>query len=128
MNLAVVAVRSVAPCRVRGQGVGSPTIVTKAGTPFLALGSPGGATIITTVLQILLDRVDLGLTLPQAIADPRASQRNAVSTGAEPAFLLTPERTALEANAAGFGRYGRFLSLAPACPLASGPGIEPIAE
>jgi len=67
----------------------APTIVTKAGTPFLALGSPGGATIITTVLQILLDRVDLGLTLPQAIADPRASQRNAVSTGAEP----PPRRT-----------------------------------
>jgi gamma-glutamyltranspeptidase / glutathione hydrolase len=74
----------------------APTIVTKAGKPFLALGSPGGATIITTVLQILLDRVDLGMTLPQAIADPRASQRNALNTGAEPAFLATPERTALE--------------------------------
>jgi gamma-glutamyltranspeptidase / glutathione hydrolase len=73
----------------------APTIVTNAGKPFLALGSPGGATIITTVLQILLDRVDLGMTLPQAIADPRASQRNAVNTGAEPAFLATPERTAL---------------------------------
>ena len=48
------------------------------------------------MLQILLDRVDLGLTLPQAIADPRASQRNAVNTGAEPAFLDLPERTALE--------------------------------
>ena len=73
----------------------APTIVTRAGKPFLALGSPGGATIITTVLQILLDRVDLGLTLPQAIADPRASQRNAANTGAEPAFLATPETTAL---------------------------------
>src|SRR4030095_8197268 len=52
----------------------APTIITRAGKPFLALGSPGGATIITTVLQILLDRVDLGLTLPQAIADPRASR------------------------------------------------------
>ena len=59
----------------------------EGGTPFLAFGSPGGATIITTVLQILLDRVDLGLTLPQAIADPRASQRNALNTGVEPAFL-----------------------------------------
>jgi gamma-glutamyltranspeptidase / glutathione hydrolase len=74
----------------------APTIVTKAGKPFLALGSPGGATIITTVLQILLDRIDLGMTLPQAIADPRASQRNALNTGAEPEFLLRPERTDLE--------------------------------
>jgi gamma-glutamyltranspeptidase / glutathione hydrolase len=76
----------------------APTIVTRGGAQFLALGSPGGATIITTVLQILLDRVDLGMTLPQAIADPRASQRNAVSTGAEPAFLSTPARTALESR------------------------------
>jgi gamma-glutamyltranspeptidase / glutathione hydrolase len=43
----------------------APTIVTRAGKPFLALGSPGGATIITTVLQILVDRVDLGMTLPR---------------------------------------------------------------
>ena len=75
----------------------SPTIVLDDGTPFLALGSPGGSTIITTVLQILVDRLDQGLTLPQAILDPRASQRNSVSTSAEPAFLASPERAALEA-------------------------------
>jgi gamma-glutamyltranspeptidase / glutathione hydrolase len=81
----------------------SPTIVLKDGKPLLALGSPGGATIITTVLQILLDRLDLGMTLPQAIADPRISERNTplppVSTGtqAEPAFLATPEAAALVA-------------------------------
>jgi gamma-glutamyltranspeptidase/glutathione hydrolase len=73
----------------------SPTIVLKAGTPFLALGSPGGSMIITTVLQLLVDRLDLGLTLPQAIADPRASQRNTVTTSAEPAFLSSSETAAL---------------------------------
>ena len=46
------------------------------GKPFLALGSPGGSTIITTVLQMLFNRIDRGMTLPQAIAAPRASQRN----------------------------------------------------
>jgi gamma-glutamyltranspeptidase / glutathione hydrolase len=86
----------------------APTIVTKAGKPFLALGSPGGATIITTVLQILLDRIDLGMTLPQAIADPRASQRNAVNTGAEPAFLATPERVALGARGHRFTNAGEI--------------------
>jgi len=86
----------------------APTIVTKAGAPFLALGSPGGATIITTVLQILLDRIDLGMTLPQAIADPRASQRNSLNTGAEPAFLATPERTALEARGHHFTNAGEI--------------------
>ena len=69
----------------------SPTIVLEDGKPFLAVGSPGGSMIITTVLQILLDRLDLGLTLPQAIADPRASQRNTAATIAEPAFISSPE-------------------------------------
>jgi gamma-glutamyltranspeptidase/glutathione hydrolase len=67
----------------------APTIVTRNGKPFLAVGSPGGATIITTVLQILVDRLDLGSTLPQAIAAPRVSQRNAVQSEAEPAFIAS---------------------------------------
>ena len=58
----------------------SPTIVTQAGRPLLTVGSPGGSMIITTVLQLLLDRLDAGMSLPQAIADPRASQRNGATT------------------------------------------------
>ena len=54
----------------------SPTIVLRNGRPFLATGAAGGATIITTVLGILVNRIDLGMSLPQAIAAPRASQRN----------------------------------------------------
>ena len=65
----------------------SPTIVLHDGRPLLALGSPGGATIITTVLQILLDRIDFGMSLPDAIAAPRASNLNSAKTSAEPAFL-----------------------------------------
>ena len=66
--------------------------------PFLALGSPGGSMIITTVLQILVDRLDLGATLPEAIAAPRASQRNTLLTAAEPAFINSPEGQALVAR------------------------------
>jgi len=65
----------------------APTIVLRGNRPRLALGSPGGATIITTVLQILVDRLDFGMSLPDAIAAPRASQRNVAATEAEPAFL-----------------------------------------
>ncbi|MEV1333387.1 gamma-glutamyltransferase [Micromonospora costi] len=64
----------------------SPTIVLADGRPFLAVGTPGGATIITTVLQMLVNRIDLGMTLPEAVAAPRASQRNG-TTQAEPAFV-----------------------------------------
>ena len=76
----------------------APTIVLKDGRPVVALGSPGGATIITTVLQLLVERLDLGKTLPEAIATPRLSQRNSGTTQAEPAFFGTPEQAALEAR------------------------------
>ncbi|MFC5663283.1 gamma-glutamyltransferase [Kitasatospora misakiensis] len=75
----------------------SPTIVLRDGEPVLAAGSPGGATIITTTLQVLLGRLDRGLSLAQAIAAPRASQRNTAATQAEPGFLALPERARLEA-------------------------------
>ena len=65
----------------------SPTIVLKDGEPWLALGSPGGSTIITTVLQMLFNRIDRGMTLEQAIAAPRASQRNTASVTAEQTFI-----------------------------------------
>src|SRR6185437_10457752 len=64
----------------------SPTIVLKDGTPYFAAGSPGGSTIITTVLQVLINHIDFRMSLPQAIAAPRASQRNAATSDAEPDF------------------------------------------
>jgi gamma-glutamyltranspeptidase/glutathione hydrolase len=64
----------------------SPTIVLKDGAPYFATGSPGGSTIITTVLQILINHIDFGMSLPAAIAAPRASQRNGAKTDAEPDF------------------------------------------
>ena len=76
----------------------APTLVTQAGQPRLTVGSPGGSTIITTVLQLLVDRLDAGMTLPQAIADPRATQRNTTTTQAEPLFRSSPVAAALEAR------------------------------
>lgn len=75
----------------------APTIVLNDGAPYIAIGSPGGASIITTVLQILVNRVDLGMTLPEAIDAPRASQRNSATAQAEPAFLDEPTTPGLEA-------------------------------
>jgi len=65
----------------------APTIVLRHGRPLLAVGSPGGGTIITTVLQILLDRFDFGMPIATAIAAPRASQQNQPVTNAEAAFI-----------------------------------------
>jgi gamma-glutamyltranspeptidase/glutathione hydrolase len=94
----------------------SPTIVIDNGEPLLALGSPGGSTIITTVLQILVDRLDLGSTLPAAIAAPRATQRNTAATLAEAAFLSSPEAPVL------VGTYGHVLS--PTGEIGAATGIE----
>ncbi|MGW7082395.1 gamma-glutamyltransferase [Streptomyces sp. NPDC054871] len=75
----------------------APTIVLEKGKPMVALGSPGGATIITTVLQTLTGFVDRGLPLVDAIAAPRASQRNAAQTELEPGLWESPLRADLEA-------------------------------
>ncbi|WP_251095543.1 gamma-glutamyltransferase [Streptomyces sp. Caat 7-52] len=76
----------------------SPTIVLdRHGKPVVALGSPGGATIITTVLQTLTGFLDRRLPLVDAIAAPRASQRNAAQTELEPGLYDSGVRKQLEA-------------------------------
>jgi gamma-glutamyltranspeptidase/glutathione hydrolase len=97
----------------------SPTLVFDGRRPVLALGSPGGATIITTVEQILLGVVDFGLSLPEAIAAPRISQRNRAVTDAEPAFLATPEAAALRARQHTFAEVP---DIGAATGIAFGPG------
>jgi gamma-glutamyltranspeptidase / glutathione hydrolase len=81
----------------------APTIITRHGRPVLAVGSPGGSMIITTVLQTLIERLELGKSLPAAIASPRASQRNGATSIAEPAFMTTeaPRLTAEHGHAFG---------------------------
>ena len=49
----------------------TPTIVLKDGKPLFAIGSPGGPTIINTVLHVILNVVDFGMDLQQAIDAPR---------------------------------------------------------
>jgi gamma-glutamyltranspeptidase/glutathione hydrolase len=96
-----------APNRVEGgkrpRSSMAPTIVQRDGRPLLALGSPGGATNITTVAQVLLDRLGLGTPLPAAIAAPRVSDRNTAQADAEPALVASPEGRALAST------YGHLL-------------------
>jgi gamma-glutamyltranspeptidase/glutathione hydrolase len=49
----------------------TPTIVLKDGKLFLVLGSPGGPTIITTVVNTLIGVVDFGLDIQEAVNAPR---------------------------------------------------------
>ncbi|MER5213628.1 gamma-glutamyltransferase [Streptomyces sp. NPDC002838] len=84
----------------------SPTIVLdQHNKPVVALGSPGGATIITTVLQTLTGFLDRRLPLVDAIAAPRASQRNAAQTDLEPG--LYNDTTGLKAQLEAIGHSFR---------------------
>jgi gamma-glutamyltranspeptidase/glutathione hydrolase len=53
----------------------SPVIVLRGGKPLLAIGTPGGVTISTTIAQILLDVLVFNRTPADAIAAPRYSQQ-----------------------------------------------------
>jgi gamma-glutamyltranspeptidase/glutathione hydrolase len=74
----------------------SPTILLRHGRPFMAVGAAGGDTIITTVLEILINKIDLHMGLPAAIDAPRASQENTATTRAEPAFISLRTTPGLE--------------------------------
>ncbi|MFA7553987.1 MAG: gamma-glutamyltransferase [Spongiibacteraceae bacterium] len=49
----------------------SPTIVVKDGQPIIAIGAAGGPTIITQVVQGLVNIIDLGMSATEALAVPR---------------------------------------------------------
>jgi gamma-glutamyltranspeptidase/glutathione hydrolase len=49
----------------------SPTLVLKDGKPFLVTGSPGGARIITTTLQVIMNVIDHGMNIAEATLAPR---------------------------------------------------------
>ena len=49
----------------------TPTIVTKNGKLFMVTGSPGGRTIINTVMEIVLNAIDFGMNVRQAVDAPR---------------------------------------------------------
>ena len=63
-----------------------PVIAFRDGKPVFSVGAAGGSTIITTILQIILNHVDFGMSLPAALAAPRVSQTNSATSLAEPAF------------------------------------------
>ena len=69
----------------------TPTIITRDGKPLLVLGTPGGARIITAVLQVILDVVDYGMDIQEAVDAPRIhNQWLPEETKLEP-FALSPD-------------------------------------
>jgi gamma-glutamyltranspeptidase/glutathione hydrolase len=95
-----------------------PIIAFRRHRPVFAIGAAGGSTIITTVVQMLINHVDFGMSMPRALAAPRVSQRNAQTSLAEPEFYDSPLRKQLQTE------FGEQFSQAtgPVQPLDDYPG------
>lgn len=61
---------SIAPHKGRTTGM-TPTIVFDGNQPVLVLGAPGATRIITSVLQVILNRLDFGMSMTDAVLAPR---------------------------------------------------------
>ena len=82
----------------------SPTIVTKDGKPVMVLGTPGGSRIITTVLLTILNVIDYGMDIQQAVDAPRFHQQWLPDfTNLEPGAISPDVRTTLEGWGQKFG-------------------------
>ncbi len=53
----------------------TPTIITEKGQLKMVVGTPGGATIITTVFQVILNALEFGMNMQQAVEYPRFHQQ-----------------------------------------------------
>jgi gamma-glutamyltranspeptidase/glutathione hydrolase len=73
----------------------SPTIVTRAGKPFIVMGSPGGSRIITILVQVLLNVIEHGMTIQEAVNAPRIHHQWLPDQIAVEPFALSPDTRAL---------------------------------
>jgi gamma-glutamyltranspeptidase / glutathione hydrolase len=69
----------------------TPTIVLKDGKPVLVVGTPGGSRIITTVLEIIVNVIDHGMTVQEAVDAPRIHQQWLPDTVAGEPFAFSAD-------------------------------------
>jgi gamma-glutamyltranspeptidase/glutathione hydrolase len=73
----------------------SPTIVTRDGKPFIVMGSPGGSRIITILVQVLLNVIEHGMTIQEAVNAPRIHHQWLPDQITVEPFALSPDTRAL---------------------------------
>ncbi|MER8700053.1 gamma-glutamyltransferase [Mesorhizobium sp. M0207] len=69
----------------------SPTILAKDGKPFMVIGSPGGSRIITITLEAIVNVVDHGMNIQEAIDAPRIHHQWLPDTVYIERFGLSPD-------------------------------------
>ncbi len=88
---------AVAP-RKRPLSSMTPTIVLKDGQPFLITGSPGGPTIINTVLLVITNVIDFHMSVTQAVDTPRFHHQWQPDVINHEPFFTSPDTIALLKN------------------------------
>ncbi len=69
----------------------SPTIVTQNGQPVMVVGTPGGSRIITAVLETIMNVIDYGMNVQEAIDAPRFHQQWLPNTTNIERFAISPD-------------------------------------
>lgn len=69
----------------------SPTIVTQDGKPVMVVGTPGGSRIITAVLHTIVNTIDYGMNIQEAVDTPRFHQQWLPESTNVEAFALSPD-------------------------------------
>ena len=69
----------------------SPTIVTKEGKPVMVVGTPGGSRIITAVLHTIINVIDYGMNVQEAVDAPKFHQQWLPETTNVENFALSPD-------------------------------------
>jgi gamma-glutamyltranspeptidase/glutathione hydrolase len=98
------AANAIEPSKRRASSM-SPTIVLRDGQPYLAIGTRGGPSIPTTILQVFLNLAVYGKSLPDAIAAPRYHHQGLPEDMAYE--KSAPQKTLTALNAMGHGVASR---------------------
>jgi gamma-glutamyltranspeptidase / glutathione hydrolase len=69
----------------------SPTIISRDGKPFMVIGAAGGSRIITVIVHCILNVIDYGMNIQEAIDAPRFHQQWLPDTTNVDAFALSPD-------------------------------------
>jgi gamma-glutamyltranspeptidase/glutathione hydrolase len=109
----------------------TPTIVTKDGAPFLAIGTPGGDSQDQQILQVLVNVIDFGMPLQAAVDSARFNTLSIQSSFGEHTIepgVLEVERGVSEATRAALEARGHVLKLYPLASYPTGivaAGMDP---
>jgi gamma-glutamyltranspeptidase/glutathione hydrolase len=104
----------VAPYKRPRSSMAPLLLLLKQGKPVAAFGSPGGASIINSVLNVTLNLIDHGMSLQQAIDAPRLSVTQATGTVSceggpafmQPAFSVSTQEALRKLSHIGLGEAG----------------------